>query len=215
VDLCQVADCIDINLSAEPNIIWAVLSGEKIFGTCGVGILYCREGFDHYTPVQWGGGAAQPLNLENRLHVESGPAKMESGTQNIAGIIGMGAAADLIMYSGGPRAINDAVETRRIKLYKENIDQLSSDFELVYGPRQLAKTLCFRSKKYNPSDIAQLLAEQNIAVRAGKICANTYVNKISDNGVLRISIAPYNTDHDCEQLVDGLRHSLKTLKGKN
>lgn len=215
LDATQIMSYESLDLQELPGITWAVFSGHKMYGPTGVGVVYSRDGFDHLDPPFWGGGNVQHVNVYEGFSAVSGPHKMEAGTVNAAGIIGMGAAAELIQY-----ATHDHIQELHLSLCHHLKFHGIEDFEdlepiglgnYLGGYGFGYKTIAFRSIKYSPADIADLLAQQNIAVRSGRMCAHDYVNSLSNHGVLRVSLAPYNTVDDCKKLISGLGAALRCL----
>jgi selenocysteine lyase/cysteine desulfurase len=129
---------------------------------------------------------------------------------NAAGIIGLGAAAELIQY-----ATYEQIQNLQRSLCNHlkfcGIDQFKDLEPIVMGFEPNYKIIAFRSIKYNPDDIAALLAQQNIAVRSGRMCAHDFVQSLSQSGILRISLAPYNSIDDCDKLISGLASALHSL----
>jgi cysteine desulfurase/selenocysteine lyase len=210
LDANQIISYEHLDMQLLSGITWAVFSAHKMYGPTGVGVIYSRDGFDHLDPPYWGGINVQHLDLNSGFVSSLGPHRMEPGTQNIAGIIGTGTAAELIQY-----ATHEHIQSVQANLshhltlggIKElaDLDPIGEGFGIGH------KTISFRSIKYNPSDIAELLSQQNIAVRAGRLCAHDHVHSLSDMGVLRVSLAPYNTVDDCVRLILGLRKALTIL----
>ena len=210
LDATQIISCSPLDLSSYDGITWAVFSGHKMYGPTGVGVMYSRDGFDHLDPPIWGGGNVQHVNIHNGFVAAKGPHRMEAGTLNAAGIIGLGAAAELIQY-----ATYEQIQNLQRSLCNHlkfcGIDQFKDLEPIVMGFEPNYKIIAFRSIKYNPDDIAALLAQQNIAVRSGRMCAHDFVQSLSQSGVLRVSLAPYNSIDDCDKLISGLASSLHSL----
>lgn len=191
------------------GITWAVFSGHKMYGPTGVGALYSRPGFDQFEPLAWGGGNVLHTDINGGWTAAEGPSRMEAGTQNAAGMIGLGTAAELIGYATHAHIREKQAEVS-IKLFELGVD-LFPDLDLLNPMSVGGKILTFRSTKYHPTDIAAVLGQRNVAVRSGKLCANNYVDSLSNNGVLRVSIAPYNTEDDCHRLISGIERALALL----
>ena len=209
--------CLDITQTVAHNFVdltkypveWAVFSAHKMYGPTGVGALYSRFGFENVRPLQFGGGQVDHLDFNNALFKNS-IERMEPGTQNIAGVLGFGVAAEFINY-----ATYDEIRRIEYNLYKAVVDNdviNSLPLDRLYPDKEQTSIFSFRSNKYSPYDIATILGSKGIAVRSGKVCAHPFVNNLSNNGILRISIAPYNTLEDIELLGSKLVEAIEMLK---
>lgn len=210
VDACQLVGTYPLDLSANPNITWAVFSGHKMYGPVGVGVLFSRPGFDSFDPPAWGGGNIQHVDIHSGFVGATGPGRMESGTQNVAGIVGIATAAELINYVTYEYISTQAQTLADYLLIAGKFDSIP-DMELLNSTTYNNKIFTFRSTRYHPSDVSDILASRNIAVRSGKLCAHSYVNRVSNTGVLRVSVAPYNTLSDCDRLIAGIRAAVEIL----
>jgi cysteine desulfurase / selenocysteine lyase len=210
--------CLDITQSVAHKQIdlskysaeWAVFSAHKMYGPTGVGALYCRFGFEYMRPLQYGGGQIDYLDFNSALFKNS-IERMEPGTQNIAGILGFGVAAEFINY-----VTYDEIRLIELNLYECFISNkdIKSLIELdrLFSVRDVTNIFSFRSNKYSPYDMATILGSKGIAVRSGRVCAHPFVNDLSNNGILRISLAPYNTEEEIELLGSKLAESIALLK---
>jgi len=209
LDATQLISYKQLPTEEFDGITWAVFSSHKMYGPTGTGVLYSRHGFDCYEPLIWGGGNVQHVDINKGFKSTSGPSRIEAGTANVAGIIGTGVAAELIGY-----ATHNSINEHHCNLVNHLVDRGIGSFnglDLVTPLCGDAKILAFRSTRHHPSDIADLLAQRGVAVRSGRLCANSYVDQLSNTGVLRISMAPYNTTEDCDRLISGLTHALSSL----
>jgi len=199
IDGCQTISSHRIDFKQHDAVDFAVFSSHKMFGPTGTGILYCKHDCTQLKPVRLGGGTVNHYDFSGNIDYHEGPAKHEPGTPNIAGIIGTGVAAEWIKYIGYD-AINKKLNSihsylKELGIY--NIEGVSAVNE------HTTNVISFRCKAH-PSDIGAVMGSNNVAVRAGKLCAHPLVNKLSTNGVLRVSWHVYNTDKDCEKLMDQL-----------
>ena len=188
---------------------WLVFSAHKMYGPTGVGALYSRYGFADIRPITFGGGQIDHIDFNNAIF-KTNMERMEPGTQNIAGVLGFGVAAEIINYA----TYN---EIRKIELNlcdcfieNETIRNIT-ELDRLYTDKEPTTIFSFRSK-ISPYDIATILGSKNIAVRSGKLCAHPFTNMLSNNGILRISIAPYNTEEEIELLGSKLKEAIQLLK---
>jgi cysteine desulfurase/selenocysteine lyase len=209
--------CLDITQSVAHKQIdlskysaeWAVFSAHKMYGPTGVGALYCRFGFENMRPLQYGGGQIDHLDFNSALFKNS-IERMEPGTQNIAGILGFGVAAEFINYVTYEEIKRIESDLYNAFINNERINSLPLD--RLYPDKELTTIFSFRSNKYSPYDLATILGSKDIAVRSGRVCAHPFVNSLSNNGILRISIAPYNTVEEIELLSSKLSAAIDLLK---
>lgn len=214
VDFCQTVAHDQIDLT-ENEVEWAVFSAHKMYGPTGTGALYSAFPYTDLKAMQYGGGAVEHVTF-NDVRFVSGVHKHEAGTPNTAGLIGFGVAADLINYQGYNR-ISYQEDCVNDQLFEAGISDLPVDWIMgmysrsEYWPHR--RTIySFVPKAGHSSDVAALLSNTNSAVRSGKLCAHPYVDSLSNRGVVRISIAPYNTQADCETLVSDLQRVLSMLE---
>ncbi len=209
--------CLDITQSVAHKQIdlskysaeWAVFSAHKMYGPTGIGALYCRFGFDSMRPLQYGGGQIDHLDFNSALFKNS-IERMEPGTQNIAGVLGFGVAAEFINYVTYEEIKRIEYDLYNAFINNERIKSLPLD--RLYPDNELTTIFSFRSNKYSPYDLATILGSKGIAVRSGRVCAHPFVNILSNNGILRISLAPYNTVEEIELLGSKLAESIALLK---
>lgn len=209
--------CLDITQSVahkqidltKYSVEWAVFSAHKMYGPVGVGALYCRFGFENIRPLQFGGGQVDHLDFNNALFKNS-IERMEPGTQNIAGILGFGVAAEFINYVTYEEIKRIEYDLYRAFVDSEHINSLPLD--RLYPDKEFTTIFSFRSNKYSPYDLATILGSKGIAVRSGRVCAHPFVNNLSNNGILRVSLAPYNTVEEIELLGSKLAESIALLK---
>jgi len=142
-----------------------------------------------------------------------GPLKHESGTPNIAGILGLGVAAEWIKFIGYDN-IADRLKDLEQWLSEAGLFDIP---ELRLTNRRGVFSDCrnvfsFTSDKFHPSDISAFVGLDNVAVRVGKVCAHPIVNKVSGGkGIFRVSSHVYNTKEDCEKLVESIWKAIKKL----
>ena len=170
------------------------------------------EAFADLKPLMFGGGGVEHVSFNNLIFYPD-VAKHEIGTRNIAGILGLGVAAEFINYVGYDEIQN---ELRKSDDYfiKHRIKDilLELGFEPLFPASTKSSIFSFRSSTVNPSDVSALLGQRNVAVRTGKLCAHPLADKFAPRGLLRISIAPYITEQDFEKLSSELTYALKKLQ---
>lgn len=184
-------------------------SGHKMLGPTGIGCLYVRRGVeDLLKPVFTGGEMVGRVSLD-RATWSGMPWRMEPGTPNIAGAIGLAAAVDYLSNLGmsSVRSYEDRLTDYTLKRMSE-IDGVS-----IYGPRDVryrSGIVAFNLEGLDPHDVALLLDElENIAVRSGVHCAEPLHNRLGLSGTVRASFYVYNTLEEVDILCD----TLEKVKG--
>ena len=190
----------------------AVFSGHKMYGPTGIGFMYSRLPLEKMRAVRLGGGSVTHYDFNGNVNFYEGPSKHEVGTPNIAGILGLGVAAEWLMYIG----------YQDMEKHFTDIDFAMSDtdifnikgLDLIYPSyRQNGRYVySFTCEGFHPSDVSALVGLDNIALRVGKLCAHPIVNKVSGGkGVLRVSPGIYNTTQDMQKLSDSLCKAIQKL----
>jgi len=209
VDGCQTIGTHEFD---PYTVDYAVFSGHKMYGPTGIGFMYSRIPFERLRSVRLGGGAVSHYDFEGNVEFYDGPAKHEVGTPNIAGILGLGVAAEYIKFIGY-NEITRHFNKLDIAMSDTDIFNIQG-LKLIYpNYRQNGRYVySFTCHGYHPSDVSALLGMDNIAVRVGKLCAHPIVNKVSGGkGVLRVSPGIYNTKEDLQKLSDSLCKAVAKL----
>lgn len=181
------------------DIDFLAFSGHKMLGPTGIGILYGkRELLDKLYPVKVGGGMNNNFSSECSWVYYDLPRRLEAGTPNISGIIGLGAAIDYINQLG----INH-IHAHELNLKEYAIQKLSklSNVE-IYNSDTNTGIILFNVKGVFSQDVAVYLSKHNVCVRAGNHCAKILSEVISVTNTCRISFYLYNTKEEIDKLVD-------------
>ncbi len=185
------------------------ISGHKTFGPTGIGAIYIKEEYlQKVKPYQTGGATIHEVTFEKSTLLDS-PYKFEAGTQNIAGVIGFGAALSYIEDIGYEKLHNWEVE-----LYEYLHEQLLNieDIELYNDTTNAIGSKSFNIKGINHDDIGILLDKQKVAIRVGHHCAQPIMQALNIKGTIRASIALYNTKEDIDKFIKALNRAIGMLK---
>lgn len=197
IDAAQAAPEIKIDVQ-KLNPEWLAFSGHKMLAPTGIGILYGKkELLAKMRPTQLGGEMIEHVD-KNNFKAKDIPYRLEAGTPNIEGVIGLSKAIDYLENIG----MNN-IETICKNLGQYLYDQLSKiDGVSVYGPKQRQTGIVsFNIDNIHPHDAATYLDFNHIAVRAGQHCAEPLTNKLAVNATLRASMYFYNNKNECDKLV--------------
>jgi len=183
-------------------------SGHKMLGPSGVGVLCARpELLAAMEPFMGGGEMINSVTMEESTWNEP-PWKFEAGTPNIAQAIGLGAAIDYL------ETISiDAIEEHERALTQYALDTLSAIPEVtIYGSEvNRGGLVSFNVENVHPHDLAQILDQKGIAIRAGHHCAQPIMQKLDVPATARASFYLYNTPAEIDVLCDGIMESINFL----
>ena len=179
-------------------------SSHKMLGPTGVGVLYGKaEILEATQPFLAGGDMISEVTFKDAKWNEL-PWKFEAGTPNSAGVIGFGAAIDYLEKIG-----MGAIMEHELRLTAKALAALSAIPGLtIHGPheaRDRGGVIAFTIKNVHPHDLASILDEQGIAVRAGHHCAMPLHQKLGIEATSRASFYLYNTEADVDALVTGIK----------
>lgn len=184
-------------------------SGHKLCGPTGIGVLYGKEEFlQNMEPVNLGGGMNESFDNINEVYLKDLPTRLEAGTPNIAGAIGLGAAIDYLTNLGmaniyaHERELRNYLVNKLVNLKHIDIINLESDTGIV----------AFNVDGIFSQDVAVYLDKYNICVRAGNHCAKVLKDAIGVKNTCRVSLYLYNTKEEIDRLVELLSDKNRILK---
>ncbi len=185
-----------------------VFSSHKMYGPTGIGILYGRKSLlEQLPPYQGGGDMILAVTFEKTLYNEL-PYRLEAGTPNISGAVGLGAAVDFLQRVG----IDNAQRREQ-----ELLAYATSALESIPGLRMIgtashkAGVLSFVMERAHPHDIGTILDTEGVAVRTGHHCAMPVMEFFKVPATARASLGIYNTRVDIDKLVEALQRVREVL----
>ncbi len=187
-------------------------SGHKLFGPSGTGVLWGRKDIlDEGEPLLLGGSMIKEVYIDG-FEMADPPTRYETGTPNIGGIIGLGAAVEFVESIG-----YDFIERYEKKLVRYLYDSLKSvEGVEVYGPPPEHRTslVAFNIRGVHPHDVAWYLGLEGIMVRSGGHCAHPLHRRLSIpfNQSVRASLSVFNTPEDIDRLIDALYKVKRSFK---
>lgn len=205
IDGAQAAPHMRIDVQDIDCDFYAI-SGHKMYGPTGVGILYGKyELLDSLPPYQTGGSMITRVTFEKTDYAKP-PAKFEAGTPNIAGVIGLGAAIDFMNSVGV-----DAIQSYEKKLCDYMTEQLQQipGLRIIGNAEEKAGVVSFTIEHIHPHDIGTILDCEGVAVRAGHHCTMPLMQRFNVPATVRASLGVYNNFDDIDRLVVGLKKVIE------
>ena len=199
LDGCQAVPRMAVNV-ADIGCDFYVMSGHKLYGPTGIGVLWGRyELLDAMPPYQGGGSMIDRVTFAKTTYAPP-PGRFEAGTPHIVGVVGLHAAIDYVDGIGLDRI--HAHETALVTQAREALSQLNS--VKLFGPADSAGIVSFAVEGVHPHDVATILDEGNVAIRAGHHCAQPLMDALGVSATARASFGVYNGTDDIAALVAGI-----------
>lgn len=198
VDAAQAIAHLPIDVQAL-DCDFLVFSAHKIYGPTGVGILYGKKALlEHMPPYQGGGEMIQEVTLTDTTYNEL-PYKFEAGTPNIAGIVALKAAISFIKEIGYARIRTH--EDKLLAYIHASLGQVPK-VQLFGSPADSTCIAAFAIEGLHHLDVGMLLDAHGIAVRTGHSCTQPLMDRLGISGIVRASMAIYNTEEEIKQLAE-------------
>ena len=200
VDGAQSAPHFAIDVQAMDCDFFA-LSGHKMYGPTGIGVLYGKEEWlDRMPPYQGGGEMIETVSFD-KVTFEKPPLKFEAGTPDYVATHGLATAVDYLLDLG-----MDNIQKHEAMLTKYAMEQLSTikDIRFIGTPRQKDAVVSFLVGDIHPFDLGTLLDRLGIALRTGHHCAQPLMQRLGIQGTVRTSFGLYNTKEEIDVLVKGI-----------
>ena len=187
-----------------------VLSGHKMYGPTGVGVLWGRrEELEKLSPLLGGGDMIETVTFEKTTYREL-PQRLEAGTPGIAGVIGLGAAIDYLSSIGMERV---AAHERELLEYGTDRLRRIPGLRLIGTAKRRVSILSFVVEGIHAHDMGTALDLSGVAVRAGHHCAQPLMQRMGVVATVRASVAMYNTREDLDRLHDGIVRGIEVFCG--
>jgi len=206
VDGCQAVPHQAIDVQAL-DCDFYVFSGHKLYGPTGIGVLYGKAQLLQAMPPWQGGGDMIRSVAFERTEYNELPWKFEAGTPHIIGAIGLGAAIDYVQSIGYSEIV--AHETALLAYAARELSKISS-LRIIGRPRHRSGVISFAVGEVHPHDIATILDQDGICVRAGHHCAQPTMDRFGVSATVRASFGVYNDRNDVDALVAGL-HKVREV----
>ena len=205
VDGCQGAPHLKLDMQ-ELGCDFYAMSCHKMYGPTGVGILYAKKKWvDQLPPYQGGGGMIQEVKKDN-ITFPGSPTKYEAGTLQTAEVVG---------FSESIRFIQD-VGIKNIMQHEKEITEYglqelkkNNSVKIIGDPKNRGSIISFTIKGIHPHDIATILDEDGVAIRAGHHCCQILHEKMGVNATARVSLGVYNSKEDIDVLSNAIKKCHK------
>lgn len=207
VDAAQSIPHMKVDVQ-ELDCDFLVFSGHKMMAATGIGVLFGKKALlSKMQPFLYGGEMIREVTVEKTTFADL-PHKFEAGTPDIAGIISLGAAIEYLNTTGINNVRKHGETLTVYALQKmEKIPGIT-----IYGskdPKERGGVIAFNLKGIHPHDIAQILGDNGICIRAGHHCAMLLHKRLGITASARISFYLYNDEQDVDVFIEGLKKVQK------
>lgn len=208
VDAAQSAPHIKIDVQ-DLDCDFLAFSGHKLCGPTGVGVLYGKkELLENMEPVNLGGGMNESFDTVNDVYLKSLPTRLEAGTPNIEGVLGLGEAINYL-NSIGMDKIHEYEMALRKYLIEKLIDIKHID---IINMEADSGIVAFNVDGVFSQDVAVYLDKYNICLRAGNHCAKILKDEVGVKNTCRISLYFYNNYEEIDRLVELLKDKDRIVR---
>lgn len=210
VDASQSIPHMKINVQ-DLDCDFLVFSGHKMLAPLGIGVLYGKkELLNKMTPFLMGGDMIEYV-YEQETTFASLPNKFEAGTQNVGGVVGLGAAIDYI-----EKISYEEIQKQENEIVHYAINELKKlDFLELYLTSNLENhsgVISFNIKGVHPHDVSSILDTQKVCVRSGNHCAQPLMRYLGIDSTCRASFYFYNTKEDVDKLVSAIKKAYNMFE---
>jgi len=210
VDGCQGAPHLKLDMQDIDCDFYAI-SCHKMYGPTGLGVLYAKKKWlEELPPYQGGGGMIKEVK-KDRISYGDLPNKYEAGTMATAQVVAFDQSIKFLEKIG----INKIIEhERELMNYGQEILRKNNSVKLVGNPKDKGAVLSFTIEGVHPHDIATILDEDGVAIRAGHHCCQILHEKLGISASARASLGVYNTKEDLDKLNSSINNCKKIFNLK-
>ena len=207
VDGCQSAPHLKIDVKDLDCDFYAI-SGHKVYGPTGVGVLYAKKKWLEQLPPYIGGGGMISEVNKDRISYAQLPEKYEAGTMATAEVVAFNESIKFMEAIGIEKLVNHECELTNYAL--EKLKTINS-VNVIGNPKNKAGVISFTIKGVHPHDIATILDEDGVAIRAGHHCCQILHNRLNLTATARASFGVYNTKEDVDILCKAIENCRKVF----
>jgi len=205
VDGCQAVPHIKVDVT-DLDCDFYAFSGHKVYGPTGVGILYAKKKWLERLPPYIGGGAMISEVKRGKIVYTSPPEKYEAGTMPTAEVIAFKESIKFMESIGINNLIKHEDEIKNYAL--EKLRKINS-VKIIGNPKNKAGVIAFTIQGIHPHDIATILDDDGVAIRAGHHCCQILHEKLNLTATARASIGVYNNKDDIDMLCKAIENCKK------
>ena len=208
IDGTQGAPHLKIDMQ-ELGCDFYAISCHKMYGPNGLGILYAKKKWlDILPPYQGGGGMINEVKKDG-ISFANSPAKFEAGTLQTAEVVGFFESLNFIEKIG-----MDKITEHESKILEYGLEKLkkNNSLNIIGNSKERGSVLCFTIKGIHPHDIATILDDEGVAIRAGHHCCQILHDKLALSATARASIGVYNNTEDIDILCNAIEKCKKVFK---
>ncbi len=208
VDGTQGAPHLEINMQ-ELGCDFYAISCHKMYGPNGLGILYAKKKWLNELPPYQGGGGMISEVLKEKVTFAETPTKFEAGTMQTAEVVAFSEAIKFIEDLGIKN-----IQSHENEIMEYGIEKLkkNNSVKIIGDPKHRGSVICFTMKGVHPHDIATILDEDGVAIRAGHHCCQILHDKLGIPATARASLGVYNSKEDIDKLSDAINNCKKIFK---
>ena len=210
VDGCQSAPHIKIDVKDLDCDFYAI-SGHKVYGPTGVGVLYAKKKWLENLPPYTGGGGMISEVKKDKVTYAPLPEKYEAGTMATAEVVAFNESIKFMQSIGIENIIKHENELTNYAL--ENMKKINS-VNIVGNPKNKAGVISFTIKGVHPHDISTIVDEEGVAIRAGHHCCQILHERLNLSATARASFGIYNTKEDIDILCKAIENCRKIFELK-
>jgi cysteine desulfurase/selenocysteine lyase len=207
LDGAQAVPHLDVDVQ-ELNCDFYCFSGHKVYGPMGVGVLYAKEKYlEEMPPYQGGGEMVDQVTFQKTTYNKL-PYKFEAGTPNVAGVLGLEAALKYIQD----------LDLKKIHAYEHElldyatIELLKMESVRIFGNAEnKTGVISFNIGKIHPYDAGTIYDKLGIALRTGHHCAQPLIERFQVPGMVRASLALYNTMEEIDRFIEATKQVRRML----
>ena len=208
VDGCQAAPHLKIDMQ-ELGCDFYAFSCHKMYGPTGVGILYAKkEWLDKLPPYQGGGGMIEEVK-KDKITFPGSPTKYEAGTLQTAEVVGFSESIRFMENIGIKNIMKHEKEVMEYGLEKL---KKNNSVKIIGDPKEKGSIISFTIKGIHPHDIATILDDDGVAIRAGHHCCQILHDKVGVAATARASLGIYNTKEDMDFLCEAIEKCKKIFE---
>ena len=186
------------------------VSCHKMYGPNGLGVLYAKKNWlDDLPPYQGGGGMINEVKKDDITFAES-PTKFEPGTMQTAEVVSFAESINFIEKLG---IKNIASHENEVLEYGLETLRKNNSINIIGNPKNRGSVLCFTLKDIHPHDIATILDDDGVAIRAGHHCCQILHEKLGLSATARASIGVDNDKEDIDKLSEAIKNCQKVFQG--